>query len=43
MDAQIETRPAFNVLGLARRGDADSGPRWIPPCGMSFSASTANG
>jgi predicted transcriptional regulator YdeE len=31
MDAQIETRPAFNVLGLARRGDADSGPRWIPP------------
>ncbi len=31
MEAKIETRPAFTVLGLTRRGDAHSGPQWIPP------------
>lgn len=31
MDAKIETRPRFTVLGLAKRGDAHSGPTWIPP------------
>jgi predicted transcriptional regulator YdeE len=31
MDAKIETRPTFTLLGLAKRGDADSGPTWIPP------------
>jgi AraC family transcriptional regulator len=31
MDAKIQTKPGFAVLGLARRGDADTGPQWIPP------------
>jgi predicted transcriptional regulator YdeE len=31
MDAKIQTKPGFTVLGLARRGDANAGPQWIPP------------
>jgi AraC family transcriptional regulator len=38
MEAKIETRPAFTVLGLAKRGDADSGPTWIPPMWDEFFA-----
>ena len=31
MDVQIKTKPAFAVLGIEGRGDADKGPEWIKP------------
>lgn len=31
MDVQIKTKPAFTVLGIEGRGDADKGPEWIKP------------
>ena len=31
MEIQIKTKPAFSVLGIEGRGDADRGPEWIQP------------
>ena len=31
MEIQIKTKPAFSVLGIEGRGDADRGPEWIKP------------
>lgn len=31
MKVQIVTKPAFAVLGIEGRGDADKGPEWIKP------------
>ena len=31
MEVQIETKPAFIVVGIEGSGDADKGPEWIKP------------
>ena len=31
MEAQIKTKPAFSVIGIEGRGDANKGPEWIEP------------
>jgi predicted transcriptional regulator YdeE len=37
MEVQIITKPAFTVLGIEGRGDADKGSEWIRPLwGQAF-------
>lgn len=31
MGVQIKTKPAFTVLGIEGRGNANKGPEWIKP------------